>query len=1055
MKKFILFFLTVGIALPLFIQCTTPTVSDASDLRLVPFPKQVNMEAGKGFSLKTKLQLRISAKERDVLATSLLDELKRAGFPEPQLIESDSDMPCLTLAAPGVTLNAPLLPDQVCEGLNDVDESYAISVSPNGVVCLGKSETGLYYAVQTLRQLIRANTEASGRLPCLTIRDWPSMKYRCFQDDWTRGPSPVLHALFGQFDLGSHLKHNMFTYYMENQFEYKKHPKLSPKDGTMTQEEYKQCVEYAAKQHLIILGNQQSFGHHYKTLAIPEYAHLGEAGYILSPTVEAVYPFLDDLYSEILPLTPFEMFNVCCDETANLAQSGPSKKLAEEIGVGGIYVKHILRLRELLQKYDKRMMMWGDIIMHHPDKLDLIPKDVVMMCWYYEPDTSFDALIKPFSESGYEFFVCPGQSNWSVMLPLVNKYSVNIQNFVRDGCANGAIGMLNTGWEDDGEVLHGYAWHAIAWGAECSWNASKTDFADFNKRIGPVLFGAKGDDFGRAIELIGELQTSPELWSAYNSRFWERDFIIQQSPEIVEKCAKRILEIIQPAIQRLEITKEQATVNAELLDAFLFGARRMELIGMRMLDGLEVFRRYSAASAFDITVSAHQKNALDELDAIDGIIEKNRVAHSTLKTEFVRLWNNESKPFSLDRVISKYENLDTWFAELQQKVRDVRKTIAESNQEAALPDIGLTSGLSVRKTSSTRLATCGLSPKTPWANPQALLRIGITVEAGHVDRFVMPVELDVTLPASCIGKPVEAYLLDANGHAARCITAQLDPVNLPQKPNQQRLTLLIPEMTKETSANIYIYFGLDKVATPLSAVTTHNGDNGTKVIENDLVQIHLGTEGGHAYKWLVKNCEYMDMTDPGNDSYHGFSDHNLSDRSKQFELVCLNRGPAMVRYGCFFNGESIKTLTVYAGLPVLDVTTTYPTTYYWNFDAPDVFAADGKTTGQFLYSGGKTGPTPSNQHETVWAYGFWALKSNSKGLVHGITTPEASSPFLVGPGGGYGGIGVQAYEARYHFVTLAGMYPNNTPQDIMGKIQDVFNFKNQPVVIQYAAEHRE
>ena len=82
------------------VQCSAneqTNVINASDLRLVPFPKQVTPEAGAGFSLKTKLQLRVAAKDREVLGASLLEELKRAGFPEPQLIENDSDKPCVII----------------------------------------------------------------------------------------------------------------------------------------------------------------------------------------------------------------------------------------------------------------------------------------------------------------------------------------------------------------------------------------------------------------------------------------------------------------------------------------------------------------------------------------------------------------------------------------------------------------------------------------------------------------------------------------------------------------------------------------------------------------------------------------------------------------------------------------------------------------------------------------------------------------------------------------------------------------------------------------------
>ena len=93
---------------------------------------------------------------------------------------------------------------------------------------------------------------------------------------------------------------------------------------------------------------------------------------------------LDDLYSEVCPLLPFAMFNVCCDETWGLG-TGPSKTLADEIGVGRrLRAAHRAASTTCCKdKYGKRMMMWGDIILQHPDKLDQIPKDTVMLTWGY------------------------------------------------------------------------------------------------------------------------------------------------------------------------------------------------------------------------------------------------------------------------------------------------------------------------------------------------------------------------------------------------------------------------------------------------------------------------------------------------------------------------------------------------------------------------------------------------------------------------------------------------------------------------------------------------
>ncbi|MDR2705729.1 MAG: discoidin domain-containing protein [Planctomycetaceae bacterium] len=666
----------------------------ATDWALMPYPKQIE-EIDGVFVFTDALELRVPAKEQKLLEPILLEEWKRAMLPLPKIVPVENEEPQLLICPTNTTPEIPELPKIADEKKIDVGESYSIAITKNGIVCRGGKSKGLYYAVLTLCQLIRANRIENNSLQCMTIYDFPSIKYRCFQDDLTRGPSPHLETLLFETNLGSQLKHNMMTYYMENQYEFKKHPKISPPNGSLLQEEFKEWIAFASARHLTILGNQQSFAHFRKILSLPEYKHLGEAGYILSPVVEEVYPFLDELYSEIIPYLPFEMFNVCCDETWDLAATGKSKELADKIGVGGVYVQHILRVRELLKKYDKRMMMWGDIIIKHPDQLKLIPKDVVMMCWDYEPRPDFKKFIQPFSDSGYEFFVCPGQSNWSEILPRIDKYTVNIQNFIRDGYELGAIGALNTGWEDDGESIHGYNWHAIAWGAECSWNASKTKITDFNKRIGKILFGTKNDDFGQAIELLQKLQASHVLDNR-NRRFWKRDFLPDAKPDIVKKNAETILNLVRPSIELLEKTKQEATINKHLLDSFLLGARRMELIALRMLDGLELSQRKATLKTWDFTDPQKKQEGVLELEQLEKIIEKNRNAHTAIKNEFVRIWNSESKPYSLKPITDRYDSLDAWFADLQTQIRHSRIDFVEGKTTSPF-DVKLVKSLTTNK----------------------------------------------------------------------------------------------------------------------------------------------------------------------------------------------------------------------------------------------------------------------------------------------------------------------------------------------------------------------
>ncbi|NOX55707.1 MAG: family 20 glycosylhydrolase, partial [Planctomycetes bacterium] len=483
-------------------------VQTVKSLRLIPYPKQVIKSSGE-FRLDRPLRLQAPEAVIRVVAAWIGEELKGAGFGRPisrgNPTRSQQKADVIFLSPLGRTLEPTALAMPAAAGLRSfrqgaTEEDYRLCVQPDGVLIAAKGPAGLLHGAATLCQLIRANRRGAA-IPCLQIDDWPSLRWRAFQDDLTRGPSTRLEQLKRDVARGALLKLNIFTYYMEYQFAYSRHPKIGPPDGSLTPQELAALVRHAQPLGVHILGNQQSFAHMHHILAMEEYAHLREDERTLSPVKEETYRFLDDLYADVLPLLPFEFFNVCCDETWGLGTKGPSQELAERIGPGGVYVRHLLRVHELVHgKYGKRMMMWGDIILKHPDKLRLIPKDVIMLTWGYAPRESFEDQIVPFAKSGFEFFVCPGVSNWRRVLPHFRNSVVNIQNFVRDGAKHGALGMLNTSWDDDGENLNAPNWYGFAWGAECAWNASNTPVEEFNRRVGAVLFGEPGDHFGRAIE---------------------------------------------------------------------------------------------------------------------------------------------------------------------------------------------------------------------------------------------------------------------------------------------------------------------------------------------------------------------------------------------------------------------------------------------------------------------------------------------------------------------------------------------------------------------------
>ena len=61
-------------------------------------------------------------------------------------------------------------------------EASVLTITPDAITVVGQSRWGMLYGVQTVNQLAR---EAVGSLPCVTIRDWPDMGWRCLSPTLT------------------------------------------------------------------------------------------------------------------------------------------------------------------------------------------------------------------------------------------------------------------------------------------------------------------------------------------------------------------------------------------------------------------------------------------------------------------------------------------------------------------------------------------------------------------------------------------------------------------------------------------------------------------------------------------------------------------------------------------------------------------------------------------------------------------------------------------------------------------------------------------------------
>ena len=179
---------------------------------------------------------------------------------------------------------------------------------------------------------------------------------------------------------------NAIVYEIEDKFRFLKHPAISHPEAP-SREETADFVAACRDQGVQVIPLMQSLGHAECVVGKPEYAHLRESSDVDSqydPLSEEARALIIELYDEIIDVfQPEQYFHVGGDEAWSLGKSRKCAPVVEEIGVGGLYLGHMLPLFEHLKGRGLRPIIWDDILLTYPEIICRVPKDVVIMDWDY------------------------------------------------------------------------------------------------------------------------------------------------------------------------------------------------------------------------------------------------------------------------------------------------------------------------------------------------------------------------------------------------------------------------------------------------------------------------------------------------------------------------------------------------------------------------------------------------------------------------------------------------------------------------------------------------
>lgn len=294
----------------------------------------------------------------------------------------------------------------------DNSEGYTLSVKYNAVIITAKTASGIFYGIQSLRQLLPPEGEKTDHkiseltIPAVEIHDSPRFAYRGMHLDVGRHFFPV-ESVKTYIDLIAMHKMNTFHWHLtEDQgwrIEIKKYPRLTevgsirngtaiglagtrnppytyddvPYGGFYTQEEIKEIVAYAAARHITVIPEIELPGHSLAALAAyPEFGN-GTGPYevakrwgifseIYSPS-EETFEFLEDVLLEVMELFPSRLIHIGGDEV--LKQEWEESALAQEVmRREGLADEHelqsyfIQRIEKFLNSHGRSIIGWDEIL---------------------------------------------------------------------------------------------------------------------------------------------------------------------------------------------------------------------------------------------------------------------------------------------------------------------------------------------------------------------------------------------------------------------------------------------------------------------------------------------------------------------------------------------------------------------------------------------------------------------------------------------------------------------------------------------------------------------
>ncbi len=276
-------------------------------------------------------------------------------------------------------------------------------------------------------------------------------------------PMPALKALATEVaDLGF----NTIIMEWEATYPYKQHSIISNRYA-YTRVEVEDFIKHSEGLGLDVIPLQQNLGHAEYILMHPRYAYLRadkkDFSQIDPTRLNEARELFTELYTDMLSTHKSQYVHIGGDETRILDCNRCKKawgKDGEELGKSKLYVNYMKMIAEIVTAQGKTPLIWADMILHHPDAIADMPKNVIYIDWNYGWDNDkFGATpVEIINKYNLTFWgassIRSGPDDYHITT--WSKHMNNQADYVTYAREAGFKGMVLTSWSTSGQ--YGYNW---------------------------------------------------------------------------------------------------------------------------------------------------------------------------------------------------------------------------------------------------------------------------------------------------------------------------------------------------------------------------------------------------------------------------------------------------------------------------------------------------------------------------------------------------------------------------------------------------------------------